>query len=283
MDPPQPPDADALMLCQIPGMHAALLRRLLERWGSAEAVLRAPSAELRALGVPPATVARVLAAPRQRAAALAGLRSLDRMNIRVLPLPDPAYPRRLHELPDPPLLLYIQGRWPAPAPLVALLATELLPEQSAVPAAFLAALANLGVACGAEHNLVELLPPRPGIVVLPFGLLLARSRIPDELQNAVAGGSSTLISVVAVNAKPTAAATATATQVLIALADGLIALDPQVLTPANLRPEVHRWTLAEEHDGLVRLRPGDAGARTVARALGVHGSTSGSVAQERLW
>src|ERR687886_446256 len=67
-----PPDLDALVLCQLAGLEAPLLRQLLARWETPAAILRAPSAALRAVGLAPALVARLVAAPRQRATAAAG-------------------------------------------------------------------------------------------------------------------------------------------------------------------------------------------------------------------
>src|SRR3712207_2685922 len=95
---PAPPDPEAVLLCQIPGMDAALLRRLFERWTDAGSILRAPSSELRAVGVPPALVARLVAAPRQRGPTEAALRSLERMGIVPVPLLAPDYPQRLCDL-----------------------------------------------------------------------------------------------------------------------------------------------------------------------------------------
>src|SRR3712207_5203801 len=103
-----PPDPEAVLLCQIPGMDAELLQRLLQRWDDPGAILRAPSARLREAGVPAALVARIVAAPRQRGAVEAGLKSLARMGIVTIPLPAASFPSTLRSLPQPPLLLYIQ-------------------------------------------------------------------------------------------------------------------------------------------------------------------------------
>src|SRR6478672_7787018 len=82
--PLAPSDSEAVLLCQIPAMDGALLLRLRDRFQTPSAILQAPSSELRALGMSPGLVARIVAAPRQRAATEAGLRSLQRMGIRAV-------------------------------------------------------------------------------------------------------------------------------------------------------------------------------------------------------
>ena len=58
-----PPDLDTLVLCQLAGLEAPLLRQLLARWETPAAILQAPSAALRRAGLAPALVARIVAAP----------------------------------------------------------------------------------------------------------------------------------------------------------------------------------------------------------------------------
>ncbi len=113
-------EPEAVLLCQVPGLNAALLRRLLERWPDASTILRAPSSELRATGVPPALISRIVAAPRQHAAIVAGIKSLHRMGIVSITYLSPTYPQRLRELAEPPLTLYVQGCWPPKEPSITL-------------------------------------------------------------------------------------------------------------------------------------------------------------------
>ncbi|MDO8420057.1 MAG: DNA-processing protein DprA [Rubrivivax sp.] len=104
-------------LLETPGIGRDTARRLLAACGSPDAVLRTPQKTLRelagsavadALQHEPATHAE------RRAAALHWLHGgADRS---VLVLGDPAYPERLLQTADPPLLLYVQG---APALLSA--------------------------------------------------------------------------------------------------------------------------------------------------------------------
>jgi hypothetical protein len=265
-------------------MRAALLRPLIERWGTPEAVVRAPSSELRSLGLPPAIVARVVAAPRQRAAAAAGLQSLERMGIQTISLLDDGYPRRLHDLPEPPLLLYAQGTWPVPSPSTAVLQIESPSTLDEELAALVHALHQLGAAIAAEHTSLALLPLSRSLGVVPYGLLLARSRVPDPLREAVAAGQATLLSVASVNAAPTGMAEDLARRVLLTLADGVVMTKGTEIALPTPRPDIHLWTLAGSSSGSIkRLRPGEAGARTIARAIGIRLAGDTKVTQERLW
>jgi DNA processing protein len=98
-------------LLETPGVGRETARRLLAACGTPQAVFATRRASLQALAGPAvaealATVAPEFAARLQAAQAwLAG--SADR---QVLTLGDPAYPPRLLQTADPPLLLYVQGR-----------------------------------------------------------------------------------------------------------------------------------------------------------------------------
>ncbi len=287
----QPPDPEAVLLCQIPGMQAAVLLQLVEHWPTPASILRAPSSELRALGLPPALVARVVAAPRQRPATEAGLKGLERMGIVPLPLLDPRYPERLRRLPAPPLLLHVQGGWPPPAPALAFRrAGELDDVRGQEMSELLSALAGLGIPLAAGGADLRLLPPNRSTAILPFGLLLARSRVPDGLRDAAMAGRSTLVSVGPVNAPATPPAEETAWHVLLALADGLLIVGGREAELPAVRPELHIWHIAAGETGGAAptrtrrsLRGGVVGAAAIARALGVRASGETTVRQEQLW
>jgi DNA processing protein len=106
------PDADLvarLRLTSTPGLSPRVLRRLVDRFGSPEAVLRADEG----------AIARVNGLGRARAGLVTGatapavvLRDLDRMrraDVRVLRPPAPGWPAGLEELDDPPLVLFSRG------------------------------------------------------------------------------------------------------------------------------------------------------------------------------
>ncbi len=99
-----------LRLLETPQVGRDTARRLLTAFGSPQAVFDASSAALRevagpaagALGRPPPSVVAALEAAWQW---LAGVERRA-----VVTLGDPQYPPALFETPDPPLLLYVQGR-----------------------------------------------------------------------------------------------------------------------------------------------------------------------------
>jgi len=97
-----------LALTHVPGLGGATLRRLLDRFGSVETLLAADPDEL----------ARV---PRLRAETIAALQELDldeaarrlsaltEAGVTLLTWEDPDYPAPLHDLSDPPPVLFIRG------------------------------------------------------------------------------------------------------------------------------------------------------------------------------
>ncbi len=106
-------------LLETPGIGRDAARRLLAACGSPDAVLRAPLPTLRAL-VGGAAAEALQREPDSHAGRLAAARLWLRggADRSVLTLGDPAYPARLLQTADPPLLLYVQGapeRLAAPA------------------------------------------------------------------------------------------------------------------------------------------------------------------------
>ncbi len=110
------PDIDSaefratLRLAMVSGVGPRLRCGLLERFGSAEAVFAATSSELCATpGIGPVLERRLTAALTEididAQIALAG-----RHNITIVTESEPAYPRLLREIYDPPSVLYVDGR-----------------------------------------------------------------------------------------------------------------------------------------------------------------------------
>ena len=283
-----PPDLDTLVLCQLAGLEAPLLRQLLDRWETPTAILQAPSAALREAGLAPALVARIVAAPRQQAAAAAGLQSLATLGIVPLPWLAPAYPARLRESPAAPLLLYVQGRWPPAHPTVGYVTAGALDaaERAEVPV-LLAALQAWGISVLATGSDVSLLPVAGSIAVLAAGMLLARSQVPAGLRTSVGEGTATLLSVAPLTAQATPALEAVAATVLQALADGVVVAGTGA-GPAPARPDLHHWQLraggaANVGHAARPIRGGVAGAERIARVLGLRAVGVARVQQERLW
>lgn len=98
-----------LALTRLPGIGGRRWKWLLEQFGSAKAIWEAsPAALQKTLGIGPGLVKAILRA-RAEFDALAEEERLWRLGVRVLLLPDPAYPPLLRHLPDPPPTLYVRG------------------------------------------------------------------------------------------------------------------------------------------------------------------------------
>lgn len=91
-----------------PGVGAARLGRLVERFGSVEAAWRATERELRAVGLPTDVVA-ALVSERGKIDLDRELAKLERHQVRALTLDDDTYPRSLRHIPSPPPILYVRG------------------------------------------------------------------------------------------------------------------------------------------------------------------------------
>jgi len=98
-----------LALRMVPGVGTLAAIRLLERFKSPQAIFRASASELEAAGLSPAQ-ARNLASGYSFDDAVEQQQRLLDLGAHLLTLHDPAYPQRLREIFDPPLLLFGIGR-----------------------------------------------------------------------------------------------------------------------------------------------------------------------------
>jgi DNA processing protein len=96
----------ALALTQ--GLGPTRARRLVEFFGSVEAVFRASLTELEATGIQ-AVSAQSLGTGRSLELAQEEFGRATDAGVRVIPLGDPAYPAPLGQIYDPPLVLYVRG------------------------------------------------------------------------------------------------------------------------------------------------------------------------------
>jgi hypothetical protein len=287
------PDPTALWLCQLPGMNAKLLKLLLASFESAEAVMRASSGSLRALGVTPRLVAQIVGGPRQVAHVAAGLKGLQRLGIVPLPFGTPGYPERLQSLPEPPLVVYVQGLWPLDQPLALLLPpTEPEPKVIEQWTAIRDVLgAHVGFTLSANGAPLELATPT--LLGVPHGLMLARQRLPAALWKLVTAKRCTLISVSAPTVQPDPTSTPAIVRTLAALSDVVVALLPIPTEQDDLLAtarsvSVPVFALAPTSRAPIpasmrRLRTGKSGLRTLSTALGVHLDGTAAVQQERLF
>jgi DNA processing protein len=102
---------DLLALHLVAGLGPRLTKALLERFGSAAAILRAAPHEL--CDVP--HIGSKLAADLHRAMRNSNIEAelglIEKYGTGLLAVGTPDYPAPLAEIPDPPLLLYCRGRW----------------------------------------------------------------------------------------------------------------------------------------------------------------------------
>jgi DNA processing protein len=101
---------DWVELNMTPGIGPRAAAKLLERFGSAEAVYKATRAELEQLRLPPEAVDTIISRellPR----AEAEIFSVKKLGGEILLLDDGVYPSPLREIYDPPIVLYVKGAW----------------------------------------------------------------------------------------------------------------------------------------------------------------------------
>jgi DNA processing protein len=103
---------DWVALNMTPGIGPRAAAKLLERFGSAEAVYGATRAELEKLRLLPEAVDSIIARdlfPR----AEAEIENVRRLGADLLILDDGVYPALLREIYDPPITIYVKGDWEA--------------------------------------------------------------------------------------------------------------------------------------------------------------------------
>lgn len=101
---------DWVALNMTPGIGPRAAAKLLERFGSAEAVYRATRVELERLRLLPEAVDSIIARD-MHAKAESELENVKQIGCDVLILDDGVYPSLLREIYDPPITLYVKGSW----------------------------------------------------------------------------------------------------------------------------------------------------------------------------
>lgn len=97
-----------LAMSLTPGLGPTSVRKLVQHFGSAEAVLRASLTELEGAGIQ-AVSAQSLATGKSAELAREELARAGDASVSVVSMDDPLYPRRLKEIYDPPVILYVRG------------------------------------------------------------------------------------------------------------------------------------------------------------------------------
>ncbi len=101
---------DWVALSLVPGLGPVGCRRLLDHFHTPRAVLSASPAELsRVAGVQARQLNNLSTVDEWRRQGERQLQALAAAGACALPLDDPAYPDRLRQLPDPPVVLYLRG------------------------------------------------------------------------------------------------------------------------------------------------------------------------------
>ncbi len=97
-----------LALAMTPGLGPTRARKLVERFGGTDAVFRASLTELESTGIQAAS-AQSLATGKSAELAREEMARAAAAGVTVLSFDDPAYPVRLKQIYDPPLVLYVRG------------------------------------------------------------------------------------------------------------------------------------------------------------------------------
>lgn len=100
--------AEWLALSLTPGLGPTRACKLVEHFGSAEAVLRAELTDLEATGIQAVSAQSIHTGKSAELAREEMAKAAD-ANVVILCLDDPGYPPRLKEIYDPPIVLYVRG------------------------------------------------------------------------------------------------------------------------------------------------------------------------------
>jgi DNA processing protein len=176
--PPHTDITDWLTLYHAPGIGAITFLRLADEFGDIREILRAPTGRLQASGFPPQAVA-LLRKPDPRPIDR-DLVWLAQPRNRIITCRDPAYPRLLLQIPDPPPLVYLHGN----AAVLANLQVSVVGSRNPTPsgraaarefARYLAVAGltitsglALGIDAASHHGALE--AGRPTIAVMGTGL-----------------------------------------------------------------------------------------------------------------
>src|SRR5437016_3715091 len=101
---------DWIALNMTPGVGPRVTARLLEHFGSAEAIFDAPRRDLALLRLPPEAIESI-ASRELHARAESEIERVRQLGGDILVLDDGVYPALLRETYDPPVVLYVRGAW----------------------------------------------------------------------------------------------------------------------------------------------------------------------------
>ncbi|HKS11323.1 MAG TPA: DNA-processing protein DprA [Pyrinomonadaceae bacterium] len=101
---------DWVELNMTPGIGPRAAAKLLERFGSAQAVYNATRSELEQLRLAPEAIDSIISRAL-RSTAEAEIAAVRKLGGDILLLDDGVYPSSLREIYDPPIVLYVKGAW----------------------------------------------------------------------------------------------------------------------------------------------------------------------------
>src|SRR5882762_6592000 len=101
---------DWIALNMTPGVGPRVTARLLEHFGSAEAIFDSPRRELALLRLPPEAIESI-ASRELHERAETEIERVRKLGGDILVLDDGVYPALLRETYDPPVVLYVKGAW----------------------------------------------------------------------------------------------------------------------------------------------------------------------------
>ena len=97
-----------IALCHVPQLGHIRARQLIDHFGSAEAVHKASAKSLTSLGFNEKLACAILSS-LQKEEWQKDIELAKHSNVHMITFKDPQYPKRLKEIHDFPLILYIQG------------------------------------------------------------------------------------------------------------------------------------------------------------------------------
>jgi DNA processing protein len=98
-----------LAISLTPGLGPTKARKLVEHFGSAEAVFHASLTELESTGIQVVSAAQSIATGKSAEVAREEIARAAAAGVTVVSVEDACYPPRLKEIYDPPLVLYVRG------------------------------------------------------------------------------------------------------------------------------------------------------------------------------
>lgn len=99
----------ALRLALVPGVGPRIRRKLLDKFGTYEAIFSATPSELRAVDHVGPKVSKAIFAARQEIDVESEIELCRRNQVQIIAESDDSYPRSLRDLPDPPGVLFVKG------------------------------------------------------------------------------------------------------------------------------------------------------------------------------